>query len=190
MLNDQSEIIIKRARRARDAAPALRSFMRPGAPRDPNVKSAARALEVIDLFGVHRHPLSVTEIATALAIPQSCSSMLLYALSSIGFVTRDRKTLKYLPGIRFVFLGNWIHDAISLGGGLRGALDALSGDASANVRLGVRSGVDVRYVHVHSGHIILGLRRSVSPRPFKMLWTRENGVGRRALAGQARIRSH
>jgi len=73
---------------------------------------------------------------------------LLHALSSIGFVTRDRKTRKYAPGIRSVFLGNWIHDAIFPGGSLLGALDALSRDASANVRLGVRSGTHVRYVHV------------------------------------------
>jgi IclR family transcriptional regulator, acetate operon repressor len=148
MLNDQSEIIIKRSRRAREPAPALRSLKRAGGPYDTKVKSATRALEVIELFGVHRRPLSVTEIANALEIPQSSSSVLLHALSSIGFVTRDRKTRKYVPGIRAVFLGNWIHDAIFSGGSLLGALDALSREASANVRLGVRSGAHVRYVHV------------------------------------------
>jgi hypothetical protein len=75
MLNDQSEIIHKSARRARDSAPALRSLKRSREPYDYNVKSASRALEVIELFGVHRHPLSVTEIATALGIPQSSSSV-------------------------------------------------------------------------------------------------------------------
>ena len=148
MLDNQSEIIVKSARRARNPALALRSLKRSGAAYDYNVKSASRALEVIELFGVHRHPLSVTEIATALGIPQSSSSVLLHALSSIGFVTRDRKTRKYVPGIRSVFLGNWIHDAIFPAGSLLGALDALSRDANANVRVGVRSGVHVRYVHV------------------------------------------
>ncbi len=148
MLSDQSQTIVTSTRRARDSAPAVRSLTRSGAPYDYNVKSATRALEIIELFGVHRRPLSVTEIANALAISQSSSSVLLHALSSIGFVTRDRKTRKYAPGIRSVFLGNWIHDAIFPGGSLLGALDALSRDASANVRLGVRSGAHVRYVHV------------------------------------------
>jgi DNA-binding IclR family transcriptional regulator len=148
MLNDQSKIVVKSTRRARDSAPAVCSLERSGEPYDYNVKSATRALEVIELFGVHRHPLSVTEIANALSIPQSSSSVLLHALSSIGFVTRNRKTRKYVPGIRSVFLGNWIHDAIFPGGSLLGALDALSRDASANVRLGLRSGTHVRYVHV------------------------------------------
>ena len=53
MLNDQSEIIIKRTRRAREPASALRSLKRSGEPYDYNVKSATRALEVIELFGVH-----------------------------------------------------------------------------------------------------------------------------------------
>ena len=68
MLNDQSEMIVKSTRRAGDSAPAVRSLKRSGEPYDYNVKSATRALEVIELFGVHRHPLSVTEIANALAI--------------------------------------------------------------------------------------------------------------------------
>ena len=53
-----------------------------------------------------------------------------------------------MPGIRSVFLGNWIHDSIFPSGSLLGVLDGLSRDASANVRLGVRSGTHVRYVHV------------------------------------------
>ena len=54
-----------------------------------------------------------------------------------------------MPGIRSVFLGNWIHDAISSAGSLLGALDALSRDANANVRVKKSSGVHgARYVHV------------------------------------------
>jgi IclR family transcriptional regulator, acetate operon repressor len=121
---------------------------RPAVPYDYNVKSAARALEVIELFAVHRRALSVTEIANALSIPQSSSSVLLLALSSVGFVTRDRQTRKYLPSIRSVFLGNWIHDALFPNGSLLAELDALSDAARVNVRLGVRNGVQLRYVHV------------------------------------------
>jgi len=42
MLNDQSEIVIKRPPRARDTAPALRSLKRSGAPHGYNVKSATQ----------------------------------------------------------------------------------------------------------------------------------------------------
>jgi DNA-binding IclR family transcriptional regulator len=105
-------------------------------------------LEIIELFAIHRQPLTVTEISSALSIPQSSSSVLLHSLSSAGFITRDRKTRKYIPSIRSVFLGNWIHDALFPDGSLLVALDALSHAAQATVRLGVRNSVYVRYVHV------------------------------------------
>ena len=127
---------------------ALRPRRRAKAAYDYNVKSATRALEIIELFAIHRQPLSVTEISSALSIPQSSSSVLLHSLSSAGFITRHRKTRKYIPSIRSVFLGNWIHDALFPDGSLLSALDALSHAAQATVRLGVRNNVYVRYVHV------------------------------------------
>jgi hypothetical protein len=57
MLNDQSQIIVQSTRRARDSAPAVRSLKRSREAYDYNVKSATRALEVIELFGVHRSPV-------------------------------------------------------------------------------------------------------------------------------------
>ena len=148
MLNVSRDIdLVRRAQRFPDSA-LLRPRRRPRGPNDYNVKSATRALEIIELFAIHRQPLTVTEIASALSIPQSSSSVLLHSLSSAGFITRDRKTRKYIPSIRSVFLGNWIHDALFPDGSLLAALDALSQAAQATVRLGVRNSVYVRYVHV------------------------------------------
>jgi DNA-binding IclR family transcriptional regulator len=143
MLNDTGHITT--AGRARSGH---RSAARVNAQHDSIVKSATRALEIIELFAVHRQPLSVTEIADALAIPQSSSSVLLQAMTNSGFITRDKRTRKYLPSIRSVFLGNWIHDALFRNGSLLRALDTLSETASANVRLGVRNGIHVQYVHI------------------------------------------
>jgi DNA-binding IclR family transcriptional regulator len=148
MLNVPEEIRARRAQLFADSPAVLRPSRRPRAAYEYSVKSATRALEIIELFAVHRQPLTVTEIANALDIPQSSSSVLLHALSGVGFITRDRKTRKYVPSIRSVFLGNWIHDAFFRSGSLLGALDGLSKASRANVRLGVRNGVHVRYVHV------------------------------------------
>jgi DNA-binding IclR family transcriptional regulator len=149
MLNVSRETdLVRRPQPFPDSTVALRPRRRPRAPYDYNVKSATRALEIIELFAIHRQPLSVTEISSALSIPQSSSSVLLHSLSSAGFITRDRKTRKYIPSIRSVFLGNWIHDALFRDGSLLAVLDALSHAAQATVRLGVRNSVYVRYVHV------------------------------------------
>lgn len=149
VLNVSREIdLVRRPQPFPDPALPLGPRRRGGAAYGYNVKSATRALEVIELFAIHRQPLTVTEISSALSIPQSSSSVLLHSLSSAGFITRDRKTRKYIPSIRTVFLGNWIHDALFSDGSLLAALDALSHAAQATVRLGVRNSVYVRYVHV------------------------------------------
>ena len=149
MFNISREIdLVRRPQPFPNSALPLRPRRRLRTPTDYNVKSATRALEIIELFAIHRQPLTVTEISSALSIPQSSSSVLLHSLSSAGFITRDRKTRKYIPSIRSVFLGNWIHDALFPDGSLLAALDALSHAAQATVRLGVRNSVYVRYVHV------------------------------------------
>src|ERR1700761_5581715 len=111
MLNVSREIdLVRRPQSFPDSALPLRPRRRPRAPYDYNVKSATRALEIIELFAIHRQPLTVTEISSA--------SVLLHSLSSAGFITRDRKTRKYIPSARSVFLGNWIHDALFPDGSL------------------------------------------------------------------------
>jgi IclR family acetate operon transcriptional repressor len=149
MLNISQETdLVRRPQPFAETTVTLRPRRRPKAPDDCNVKSATRALEIIELVAIHRQPLTVTEISNALSIPQSSSSVLLHSLSSAGFITRDRKTRRYVPSIRSVFLGNWIHDSLFFDGSLLAELDALSRAAQATVRLGVRNSVYVRYVHV------------------------------------------
>jgi DNA-binding IclR family transcriptional regulator len=161
---------------------ALRPRRRPTAPDDCNVKSATRALEIIELFAIHRQALTVTEISEALSIPQSSTSVLLHSLSSAGFITRDRKTRKYIPSIRSVFLGNWIHDALFCDGSLLAALDTLSRAAQATVRLGVRNSVTVRYVHV-SWPTKAAERRGVSPGLAMPIC--QDALGRALLMGES-----
>jgi DNA-binding IclR family transcriptional regulator len=112
------------------------------------LRSATRPLEVIELFAARRQPLSVSEIAAGLDIPQSSSSVLLQAMSEAGFVARDRQTRRYLPGIRSALLSDCADGGSHGYGGLLHALDALSIGAQADVRLAVRSAVHAHYVHV------------------------------------------
>jgi DNA-binding IclR family transcriptional regulator len=183
MLNVPREIdLVGRPISFSEAAVPLRPRRCPRAPDDYNVKSATRALEIIELFAIHRQPLTVTDVADALSIPQSSSSVLLHSLSSAGFITRDRKTRKYLPSIRSVFLGNWIHDTLFCDGSLLSALDALSRAAQATVRLGVRNSVTVRYVHVSWPEQAFE-RRGLSPGLAMPIC--EDALGRALLMGES-----
>jgi DNA-binding IclR family transcriptional regulator len=124
------------------------SSRRPAAPHDTVVKSATRALEIIELFGVCRGALSVSDVAGALNIPQSSSSILLQAMNKAGFIDRNRQTRKYLPSIRSAFLGNRMHDALFEHTSLLRALDKLSLETGCSVRLAVRNGIYVQYAHI------------------------------------------
>ena len=62
-----------------------------------SVKSAVRALEVIELFSVYREPLSVNAVSEVLNIPQSSASTLLKSLNRAGFIDRDPRSRRYMP---------------------------------------------------------------------------------------------
>lgn len=125
---------------------------------EPLVKSATRALEVIELFGVSRGALSVSDVANALAIPQSSSSILLQAMSQAGFIDRDQKTRRYSPSLRSALLGCRTHDAMFAHESLLHRLDQLSRDTRCPISLVRRNGLHVQYVHVS--------RPDAPPRPM------------------------
>ena len=169
-----------RATHDRHAQPAPRPRRDTAFGHDSGVKSATRALEVIELFAVRREALSVSEIAGALEIPQSSSSVLLQAMRKAGFIDRNRQTRKYLPSIRSVFLGNSIYDTLFQRGSFLRALDTLSDATGANVRLGVLNGIHVRYAHISwpGGHP--GLRHL---RPGMLIPICQDALGRMLLVG-------
>jgi IclR family transcriptional regulator, acetate operon repressor len=112
------------------------------------VKSATRALEIIELLGLCHGALSVSDIAGALDIPQSSSSILLQALKKAGFIDRDRQTRRYVPSMRSAFLGHRLHCTMFENQDLLRSLDRLSVDTGCSVRLAMRNGLYVQYAYV------------------------------------------
>lgn len=53
------------------------------------VKSAARVLDLLELFSVEREPLSVTEVARKLGLPKSSMQGLLTTLAGRGYLERE-----------------------------------------------------------------------------------------------------
>jgi len=90
MLDNQSEIIVKSARRARNPALAPRSLKRSGAAYDYNVKSASRALEVIELFN----------LAQKAGRPFDALIMDLHVKNGMGGVETLSRLLEIDPGVK------------------------------------------------------------------------------------------
>ena len=74
-------------------------------------KSAARALEVMELFGLMQRPLRASEISEALEIGPSSTSQLLKTLAHGGFLHFNDQTKLYLPTIRLGGFADWLGSA-------------------------------------------------------------------------------
>lgn len=72
---------------------------------EPEVRSAARALEILCCFSSARPAWGVTEISSYLGIPKSATHRLLRTLESFRFVERD-DSRRYHLGPRTIELGN------------------------------------------------------------------------------------
>ena len=115
---------------------------------DATVKSAARALEVLEYFDTVRRAATVMEIARALGYPQSSTSVLLRSLVTLGYLELDASARTYQPTPRVTLLGSWIEPLLSPGGPVLRMMDELGKDTGETVILGVPAGEAVRYIHV------------------------------------------
>ncbi|WP_337185256.1 helix-turn-helix domain-containing protein [Phenylobacterium sp.] len=112
------------------------------------VKSAERTLALFELFSLYQRPMVVGEIAKALQIPQPSVSMLVRNLTSLGYLEHDRAARTYVPTIRIMLLGSWIHRRFSEESNLERRIDALSRGLGETVMMGIQNGVFCQYVLV------------------------------------------
>lgn len=117
-------------------------------PNDHRVKSAARAIEMLEYFDEIRSGASVMEIARALNYPQSSTTELLKSLAEMGYLSYDPRSRRYEPTHRVALLGSWIQ-APHLGEGrvLR-MMEELSDETHETIILAEQPSTIVRYIYV------------------------------------------
>lgn len=115
------------------------------------VKSAQRALEILEVFARHRRPLALKEILDELGYPTSSGSALMKSLVQLGYLDYDRERRNYFPTMRIAALGNWVQGALFGDGKLLPALEELHRRTGETVILAVQSDLHAQYVHlIHS----------------------------------------
>lgn len=116
--------------------------------RDPQVKSAARVLDVLQLFETTRRPMRAVEIGEALGVSQSSMAMVLRTMQDKGYLDLNPATRCYCPSARVAFLCQWVlalpHQASAIPNALR-ELAEQSGEA---VLMGRLVGADMQYTAV------------------------------------------
>lgn len=118
---------------------------------DSAVKSAKRALEILEVFSRHRRPLALKEVLDELGYPTSSGSALMKSLVALGYLDYDRERRTYFPTMRIAVLGAWVPGALFGEGALLPALEALHREIEETVVLAVQSDLHAQYIHlIHS----------------------------------------
>ena len=129
------------------------------------VKSAARALRVVEFFDEIRRPARANEIAERLAIPQSSASVLLNSLVRLGYLDFDVRAKTYVPSIRIAVLATWRDTGCFRDGSMLALLEGLAARTGLAACLVGREGIFTRYLQIVQStrpggvHIPLSVRR-------------------------------
>jgi DNA-binding IclR family transcriptional regulator len=129
------------------------------------VKSAARALRIIEFFDEVRRSARANEIAERLAIPQSSTSVLLNSLVRLGYLDFDQSSKSYLPSIRTAVLATWRDTGCFRDGSMLALFEQLAAETGLAATLSIREGIYLRMLHVVQNsrpnhvHMPLSMRR-------------------------------
>ena len=113
------------------------------------VKSAGRALQILEYFDAVQREACVSEISRALGCPQSSTSVLLRSLVHLGYLQNDRYRRTYYPTHRVSLLGNWVDPTIVRQGELLMHADAVAVQTSQTVVIGTVNGLHAQYIYVN-----------------------------------------
>ncbi len=118
-----------------------------------SVKSAARVLSIFEYFEKRRMPRTLSEISQDLDYPVSSALALLRSVQAMGYLNYDFNTKTYFPSLRFVMLGQWIHEELFKGGVIVQMMEHLSVLTEETVLLGAQNGLHSQHIHiVHASH--------------------------------------
>jgi DNA-binding IclR family transcriptional regulator len=112
------------------------------------VKSATRAIEILEYFKKVRQPKSMSEIAVALGYPQSSSTVLLKTLVTLGYLNYDRRERLYFPTPKVTSLGDWIPRALFGNSRVLEAMQDVHAATGETVSIGTKNDVYLQYVQI------------------------------------------
>lgn len=116
-------------------------------PSNP-VKSAARVLQLMELFAEVRAPLRQNSIVTRLAYPQSSTTDLLKSLVGLGYLNYHRASRTYFPTTRVAALGEWVNHYTLGSGELIGLMHRIQTATHETVALVSQNDLYIQYLRV------------------------------------------
>jgi len=153
------------------------------------VKSAARALQVLEFFDTVRRESPVAEVADHYGWPHSSTSALMRSLVALGYLHYETGSRTYIPSMRVALLGDWLHDSMLSHGRLSQLLEQLNRTTGETIVLAAQNGLHSQYLRVLQGtntlrmHLQIGtLRPLLGSGTGRMLLTQmEDGAVRKLV---------
>lgn len=115
------------------------------------VKSAARTLDILELFDKEKRSLDASAVASRLQWPVSSTSALLRTLVSRGYLDYDRSSRDYSPTIKVAILGDWLTGSKIARENLGALMQQIGRATGETVVAAIQSGINVEYVRVLDG---------------------------------------
>lgn len=112
------------------------------------VKSATRAIEILDFFKRIKEPCGMSEIAQALGYPQSSTTVLLKTLVNLGYLNFDRVERLYFPTPKVTALGDWIPRALFGSTRVLEAMHDVHAATGETVSINTRNDIYLQYVQI------------------------------------------
>lgn len=126
-----------------------------GTPAKPGgttaVPAAARTLALFEIFAREKRPLSKSELARLLDLPESSCSDLLNTVHDLGYVSRTAGTRRYYPTSRLLAVSNAIAESDPLGAVAIEATSLLSQLTGETSTFGIINGDTVKILSVMQG---------------------------------------
>jgi DNA-binding IclR family transcriptional regulator len=115
------------------------------------VKSAARALEILEVFASERKRMNSAQLCAALGYPKSSLSVLLKSLVTQGYLGNGNGDQDYFPTLKLARLGEWIPAALLGSDALLPMLAKLRDETGETVTLTMAADLHMRCLHALIG---------------------------------------
>lgn len=130
-------------------------------PRAPRVQSLDRGLQLLELLGAAREPMSLADLAELVQVDRSTAHRLLGTLGQRGYIGQDARTKRYSLGLKIVELGRHALEGLSLRAVARLYLEALARESGESANLVVRAGGQAVCVELEPSPSILSVTNEI-----------------------------
>ncbi|WP_066318771.1 IclR family transcriptional regulator [Bacillus sp. FJAT-29814] len=132
--------------------------------RENMVKSVSRALDIINIVGLKKDGLGVTDISKQMDINKSSVFRILATLVRYGYIEQDEETGRYKLGYKFLEISSKLLESIDLRAEARPFLRELEKETNEVIHLVVYDQGEVVYIEKLEGNETLRMHSKVGKR--------------------------